>query len=176
MLTLTLQNEQDTDRLGAALAEVLPPGTVVALIGTLGAGKTLLVQAVAAALGVPREAVTSPTFVLVNEYRQGRVPIFHFDTYRLKDDDEFLALGPEEYFDSAGITFVEWADRVANLLPADRVEITLEVTNESSRRAMITAKGERTGRALEQLSEQCFSSSRLVPNHLNQSDKHSFDC
>ena len=61
MLTLTLQNEQDTDRLGAALAEVLPPGTVVALIGTLGAGKTRLVQAVAAALGVPRDAVTSPT-------------------------------------------------------------------------------------------------------------------
>ena len=100
MLTITLNNEQDTERLGAALADVLPPGTVVALIGTLGAGKTRLVQAVATALGVPAGGVTSPTFVLVNEYRQGRVPVFHFDTYRLKDDDEFLALGPEEYFES----------------------------------------------------------------------------
>jgi tRNA threonylcarbamoyladenosine biosynthesis protein TsaE len=139
MLTLNLKSEQDTDRLGAALAEVLAPGTVVALIGTLGAGKTRLVQAVASALGVPRDAVTSPTFVLVNEYRQGRLPIFHFDTYRLKDDDEFLALGPEEYFDSSGLTFIEWADRVAGLLPADRLGITLEVTGDSSRIVAIGA-------------------------------------
>jgi tRNA threonylcarbamoyladenosine biosynthesis protein TsaE len=141
MLSLTLHNEQDTDRLGAALAEVLPPGTVVALIGTLGAGKTRLVQAVAAALGFPCDAVTSPTFVLVNEYRQGRMPIFHFDTYRLKDHDEFIALGPEEYFDSTGITFVEWADRVAGLLPADRVEITIEVTGDYSRQVSIATFG-----------------------------------
>lgn len=151
MLTLTLQNEQDTDCLGAALAEVLPPGTVVALIGTLGAGKTRLVQAVASALGVPRDAVTSPTFVLVNEYRQGRLPIFHFDTYRLKDDDEFLALGPEEYFESNGLTFIEWADRVAGLLPRDRVEITLEVTGDTTRSATIEAPGPRLATAIENL-------------------------
>ena len=151
MLTLTLQSEQDTDRLGAALAEVLPPGTVVALIGTLGAGKTRLVQAVATALGVPRDAVTSPTFVLVNEYRQGRIPIFHFDTYRLKDDDEFLALGPEEYFDSTGITFVEWADRVADLLPADRIEITLEVTGDTTREVTVSRMGAKLDGAFEQL-------------------------
>src|SRR5882724_9801049 len=151
MLTLTLQNEQDTDRLGAALAEVLPPGTVIALIGTLGAGKTRLVQAVATALGVPRDAVTSPTFVLVNEYRQGRLPIFHFDTYRLKDDDEFLALGPEEYFDSAGITFVEWADRVADLLPRDRLEITLEVNSDTSRRVTIDGRASVSTAAVDQL-------------------------
>ena len=120
MFTFIANNEHDTERLGAALAGVLPPGTVVGLIGTLGAGKTRLVQAVAAALGVPAGNVTSPTFVLVNEYRGGRLPIYHFDTYRLKDDDEFLDLGPEEYFDSSGLTFVEWADRVADLLPAKR--------------------------------------------------------
>jgi tRNA threonylcarbamoyladenosine biosynthesis protein TsaE len=151
MFTFTLHNEHDTDRLGAALAEVLPPGTVVALIGTLGAGKTRLVQAVAVALGVPREAVTSPTFVLVNEYRQGRVPIFHFDTYRLKDDDEFLALGPEEYFDSNGITFVEWADRVADLLPADRVEITIEVTDDTTRQVAISQTGSMFSGSIEAL-------------------------
>jgi len=137
LFTFTAHNEHDTDRLGAALAGVLPPGTVVALIGTLGAGKTRLVQAVAAAVGVPRANVTSPTFVLVNEYTGGRLPIYHFDTYRLKDDDEFLNLGPDEYFDSSGLTFVEWADRVANLLPTERLEISIEVTSETTRRFSI---------------------------------------
>jgi len=134
MLVFTAHNERDTQYLGTALAHVLPGGTVVALIGTLGAGKTRLVQAVAMALGVPDGTVTSPTFVLVNEYTRGRLPIYHFDTYRLKDEDEFLALGPDEYFDAGGITFVEWADRVAELLPADRLEITIEVADETTRR------------------------------------------
>ena len=151
MLTLTLQNEQDTERLGAALADVLPPGTVVALIGTLGAGKTRLVQAVATALGVPVGGVTSPTFVLVNEYRQGRVPVFHFDTYRLKDDDEFLALGPDEYFDSDGLSFVEWADRVEHLLPEERVEIELEVTGDTSRRVTLIGTSDKLDRVIEQI-------------------------
>ena len=137
MFTFTAHNEQDTDRLGAALAAALPPGTVIGLVGTLGAGKTRLVQAVAAAVGVPRANITSPTFVLVNEYTSGRLPIYHFDTYRLKDDDEFLNLGPDEYFDSAGLTFVEWADRVEALMPADRVEIQIEVIGELERRFTI---------------------------------------
>jgi tRNA threonylcarbamoyladenosine biosynthesis protein TsaE len=140
MLSITLHDESEMERLGAALGDVLPAGTVVALIGTLGAGKTRLVQAVAVALGVPRDAVTSPTFVLVNEYRQGRLPVFHFDTYRLKDDDEFLELGPEEYFDAGGLVFIEWADRVTHLLPADRIEITLELTGDTSRRVAVAAK------------------------------------
>jgi tRNA threonylcarbamoyladenosine biosynthesis protein TsaE len=139
MFTYISNNERDTERLGAALASELPPGTVVGLIGPLGAGKTRLVQAVATALGVPPGRVTSPTFVLVNEYTGGRLPVYHFDTYRLKDDDEFLNLGPDEYFDSSGITFVEWADRVATLLPPDRLEITIDVTSETERR--ITLRG-----------------------------------
>jgi tRNA threonylcarbamoyladenosine biosynthesis protein TsaE len=139
MKTFTLNNEQDTERLGAALAAVLPPGTVIGLIGTLGAGKTRLVRAVASSLGVPETNVTSPTFVLVNEYRGGRMNVFHFDTYRVKDEDEFLALGPEEYFESPGLTFVEWSDRVADLLPESRVEITIEVTGETSRSVTINA-------------------------------------
>lgn len=137
MPTFILNDERDTERLGAALAAVVPPGTVIGLIGTLGAGKTRLVQAVAVALGVPSGNVTSPTFVLVNEYTGGRIPVYHFDTYRLKDEDEFLALGPDEYFESSGVTFVEWADRVADLLPAERLEITMEVTGETQRRISI---------------------------------------
>jgi tRNA threonylcarbamoyladenosine biosynthesis protein TsaE len=139
-LTFHSNSEADTARLGVALANVLPPGTVVALVGTLGAGKTRLVQAVARALGVPADATSSPTFVLVNEYRQGRVPVFHFDAYRLRDEDEFLELGPEEYFDGEGITFIEWADRVERVLPADRIEIQIDVTGETTRTMWIAAK------------------------------------
>jgi tRNA threonylcarbamoyladenosine biosynthesis protein TsaE len=147
MISFTAQDERDTERLGAVLADVLPLGTVVGLIGPLGAGKTRLVQAVAAAVGVPPGNVTSPTFVLVNEYQGGRMPVYHIDTYRLKDEDEFLALGPDEYFESSGITFVEWSDRVAELLPPERLEIELEVTGETQRR--ISIRG--TSPALEEL-------------------------
>src|SRR6476619_2760340 len=137
MFQFTSKTEHDTNRLDDILARALSPGTVVALIGPLGAGKTRLVQAVATALGNAPGSVTSPTFVLVNEYTGGRLPVYHFDTYRLKDDDEFLNLGPDEYFDSNGITFVEWADRVATLLPLDRLEITIDVTSETERCIML---------------------------------------
>src|SRR5690606_9050915 len=93
----TSEEEADTDRLGAALAQQLPPGLTVALLGTLGAGKTRLVQGVARGLGVAEGVVVSPTFVLAQHYA-GRRALHHFDTYRLADSDEFLQLGPEECF------------------------------------------------------------------------------
>lgn len=142
LFTFVSTSEADTDRLGQALAEALEPGTTVALIGTLGAGKTRLVQAIAAAQGVPRDEATSPTFVLVNEYR-GRMPMYHIDAYRLRDDDEFLELGPDEYFESDGLTFIEWADRVADCLPAERLEIRCEATGEFERQFMLRAYGSR---------------------------------
>ena len=131
-LTVDALNEADTTRLGTALAEVLPDGATVALCGTLGAGKTRLVQAIAEAAGVNRRDVLSPTFVLIQEYH-GRRSIYHIDAYRLRDEDEFLALGPEEYFDGDGLVLVEWADRVPKCLPKDRVEIHIEVTGPQSR-------------------------------------------
>ena len=134
-------DENDTDRLGAALAALLPDGTTLALCGTLGAGKTRLVRAIAHAAGVRPAEVTSPTFVLCREYH-GRRTLYHLDAYRLRDEDEFLELGPEEFFDSAGITLVEWADRVAGCLPAERIEIHVEVTGPTSRRFEIAAVGE----------------------------------
>lgn len=122
------------------MGEVLPAGTTVALCATLGAGKTYLVKAVVTAMGVDPEQVISPTFVLCREY-DGKHPIYHLDAYRIRDDDEFLELGPEEYFDSDGITFVEWADRVAACLPRDRVEIGIEPLAATSRRFHIRATG-----------------------------------
>ena len=131
----------DTQCLGAALAGALPPGAVVALNGPLGAGKTALVQVVAAAAGVERQNVTSPTFVLVNEYQGRRRPLYHFDAYRVRDDDEFLALGPEEYFEGRGLSLIEWAERVERCLPPERLEVRLHVTGGYTRRAVVSAVG-----------------------------------
>jgi len=144
-------DEQATDHLGQLLADTLSPGAVVALIGTLGAGKTRLVQSVAAALGVARDAVTSPTFVLVNEYLGGRLPIYHFDTYRLRDDDEFLELGPEEYFEGNGLTFIEWADRVERCLPRDYLTVTIEVVGELEREFIVRSESSHYKPVVEEL-------------------------
>jgi len=152
-LVYEAKDEQATAALGRALAEVLPPGTTVALYGTLGAGKTRLVQAVAEGLGVDRNQVVSPTFVLIQEY-QGRRPLFHLDAYRLRDEDEFLELGPDEYFESEGITLVEWADRVVDCLPAEHVNIHVEVTGSHARRFTISATGASCGEVPRRLSER----------------------
>jgi tRNA threonylcarbamoyladenosine biosynthesis protein TsaE len=136
------KSEADTFRLGAALAEHLPDGSVVALLGTLGAGKTRLVQAIAEGCGIERRHVVSPTFVLIHEYPGDRM-IYHIDAYRLKDEDEFLELGPEEYFESDGITLIEWADRVEACLPRERLEVRIEVTGAETREFVLVAHGEK---------------------------------
>jgi tRNA threonylcarbamoyladenosine biosynthesis protein TsaE len=143
-------DESATAAFGAAIAEVLPPGTTVALCGTLGAGKTRLVQAIAEALGVERRSVVSPTFVIVQEHH-GRRTVYHIDAYRLRDEDEFLALGPEEFFESDGLVLIEWADRVESCLPKDRVEIHIEVTGPQSRHFEVVSIGPRYATAVEQL-------------------------
>jgi tRNA threonylcarbamoyladenosine biosynthesis protein TsaE len=144
-------SEADTDRLGAALATALPPGTTIALSGTLGAGKTRLVQAIAAACGIDREDVVSPTFVLCQRY-QGDRTIYHFDAYRLKDDDEFRELGPEEFFESDGMTIIEWGDKVADCLPEERIEIEIEVTGTTARRFVVNGVGPRYAAVVQELS------------------------
>jgi tRNA threonylcarbamoyladenosine biosynthesis protein TsaE len=146
----TAENEVQTAALGAALAEALPAGTTVALSGTLGAGKTRLVQAVAVAAGVDRREVVSPTFVLIQEY-SGRRQIVHVDAYRLKNTEEFSALGPEEYFTGDALVLVEWADRVSEALPAERIEIEIEVVGNTRRRFTIRAVGEKYRDVIGQL-------------------------
>ena len=131
----------DTQKLGTLLERLIPDGAVVSLVGSLGTGKTTLVRAIASAGGENPQDVSSPTFVLIQEYTAGRRPIYHFDAYRIADDDEFLELGPEEYFDSSGVTFVEWADRVVNCLPESYILISVEHTGDASRRYKISAVG-----------------------------------
>lgn len=133
-------DEQGTARLGQALAAALPERAVIALNGTLGAGKTRLVQALAEALGVDRRDVISPTFMLVQEY-VGRCPIYHFDAYRLTGADEFWALGPDEYFAAPGVSIIEWAERVPGCLPAERLEIAITVLGPSDRHFECRASG-----------------------------------
>ncbi len=138
--TYRASDEADTARLGEALAEVLPPGSLVALDGPLGAGKTRLVQAAAAASGVDRSEVVSPTFVLVHEYAGSR-PIIHIDAYRISGDAEFAAMGAEEYFNAENLVFIEWANRVPLSLPRERLQITIEVVARDMRQFQVSAVG-----------------------------------
>ena len=150
---LYLHSEADTRRFGHALAASLPPGATVGLIGTLGAGKTRLVQAVAEACGIERDRVVSPTFTICNEYR-GTPSISHLDLYRVADEDELLELGIEEYFDAPELTLVEWADRFAAHLPPERFDVQMDISGESSRRVTVTAHGPAYEAALQRLRER----------------------
>jgi tRNA threonylcarbamoyladenosine biosynthesis protein TsaE len=133
----------DTDAFGRRLAALMFPGAVVALVGPLGAGKTHLVRAVAEGMGIrDSRVVNSPTFVLIQEY-QARLPIFHFDAYRLKGSGEFFDLGVHEYFQGTGVCLVEWADRVEGCLPPEHLRITITPTGETSRTFELTGFGAR---------------------------------
>jgi tRNA threonylcarbamoyladenosine biosynthesis protein TsaE len=135
-LMIDVESENETERLGRAIADSLTPGTVVGMVGPLGAGKTFLVRAIAEALGVDAGAIASPTFVLIHEY-EGRLPIYHFDAYRLETPQAFEDLGVVDYWGGDGACLVEWADRVRGLLPDDCWLITLKPTGPTSRSVWI---------------------------------------
>jgi tRNA threonylcarbamoyladenosine biosynthesis protein TsaE len=135
-LRIDLDSEAETDRLGAVIASTIEPGTVIGLSGPLGAGKTRLVRAIATSLGVDPRAISSPTFVLVHEY-EGRIPVFHFDAYRLGGPEPFEALGVAEYWDAGGVCLVEWADLVRDVLPRSAWSIRIEPTGPESRRVWL---------------------------------------
>ena len=113
---IRLDGEAATKEYGYRLAEEAVPGQVIALIGDLGAGKTTLTKYIAEGLGVT-EHVQSPTFTIVREYHSGRMPLYHFDVYRIDDPDEMFEIGYEEYFYGDGLCVVEWADKIEGLLP-----------------------------------------------------------
>lgn len=131
-------SREETEALGARLAQVLTAGAVVAFTGDLGAGKTAFVSGMARALGV-EERVTSPTFTIVNEYEGGRLPLFHFDMYRLGSSEELFDIGWEDYLHRGGICAVEWSERVADVLEdALRVDIR---RGEGDNERIITVEG-----------------------------------
>ena len=130
-LKWTTHSPEDTKKLGIALGKVLRSGDLVAFTGELGSGKTTMIQGICEGLGV-QEKVTSPTFVLITTY-EGRVPVHHFDLYRLERREEFLNLGYEEYFNDQGITLIEWSEKIKDLLPTQRIEIHLLRQKENER-------------------------------------------
>jgi tRNA threonylcarbamoyladenosine biosynthesis protein TsaE len=141
--TIDLSSLAATEAFGRRLGSLLFPGTVVALIGPLGAGKTHLVRAVAEGLGVTdARVVTSPTFVLIQEY-EGRLPIYHFDAYRLRGAGDLIDLGVHEYFEGDGVCLVEWADRAQEILPQEHLRLELVVVSETARRAVLKGVGGR---------------------------------
>ena len=128
----------ETEALGAKLAAVLQPGDVIAYLGDLGAGKTAFTRGLARGLGIA-EAVTSPTYTLVNEYLDGRLPLFHFDMYRLSDADELFDLGWEDYLARRGVCAVEWSENVWEALENPiTVQIRTDADDEALRRITIT--------------------------------------
>ena len=151
-LVCQVADEVETNTVGHQIALLLKAGDVVALIGDLGAGKTRFVKAVAHAWDVPQDEVNSPTFTLIQEYL-GRVPIRHCDTYRLRTAEEFADLGLDELFASDGIALVEWADRVVEFLPRDRLEIRITIDSPTARTIEVMATGKRSRRILSQLSD-----------------------
>ena len=125
----------ETEAIGAALGKILPSGTVIAYRGDLGAGKTAFTRGLARGLGYT-DMVTSPTYTIVNEYLGGRLPLFHFDMYRLRSSDDLWDIGWEDYLDRNGICAVEWSENVADALEGPLM-ITIEKTGEESRRITI---------------------------------------
>ena len=130
---IVLKNETDTRALGAKLSAQMEPGQVYALIGDLGTGKTTLAKAVARGLGVT-ETLTSPTFTIVQEYETGRLPLYHFDVYRVNDEDELFEVGLEDYFHKGGVCLIEWADLIEDLLPEGTVTVRLAYGEEEGER------------------------------------------
>lgn len=125
MKQFAINSEKNTRDFGLALSGRLEPGSVLALLGDLGTGKTALTKYIAEGLGVS-ELITSPTFTLVQEYYSGRLPLYHFDVYRIDDPEELYELGYEEYFYGKGICVVEWADKIDELLPDSAFQIAIE--------------------------------------------------
>ena len=141
------------DRLAESMVNRLPRHLVIGLVGTLGAGKTTLVQAIARAAGIDSSDVTSPTFTLLQSHR-GRITLNHLDAYRLADEDEFLELGVDELFeDDQSWTLIEWADRFQSVLPTDALWIEIKIDDDGHRSVVFKTEHPSTRQALNQVAD-----------------------
>ena len=131
--------EADTVLEGEKLGRCLEPGSVVALYGDLGAGKTAFVRGLAAGLGI-ESAITSPTFTIVNEH-PGQIPLFHFDMYRISSESELFDIGWDEYLERGGVCVVEWSERIPNAIPPDAIIVRIENSGGDNRRIFLKDQG-----------------------------------
>lgn len=120
-----IKNEEETKAFGEKLSNGAKPGQVIALIGDLGTGKTTLTKYIASGLGI-QEVITSPTFTIVKEYHSGKLPLYHFDVYRIMDSEEMFQIGADDYFFGNGLCVIEWADQIYDILPEDTMFIFIE--------------------------------------------------
>ncbi len=122
-------SEEETIKIGEELGKLLKPGTIIGLIGELGTGKTVLVKGIARGLNI-REEPNSPTFVIMNKY-DGRMPLYHFDLYRISSEEELEEIGYEEYFYGQGVTIVEWSDRIKEIFPEYTIKIEIKIPDKN---------------------------------------------
>ncbi len=131
---------EDTICLGRKIGKLLKAGNVIALVGNLGAGKTVIAKGLCDGLGVKEDYITSPTYTIINQY-DGRMPVYHIDLYRLNDSKELYNLGWDEYIYGNGTCIIEWADKAAEMLPEEYLMLNIEVTGKDKREIILQAKG-----------------------------------
>ena len=150
MVKIYLENEEQTKDIGYKLGQLVTPKSVICLIGDLGAGKTTMTQSLAKALEVD-DYITSPTFTIVNEY-EGRIPLYHFDVYRIGSSDEMYDIGFDEYIDGDGVCIIEWANLIEDILTNEYLYIEMNY-KETGREMILTPKGEKYEEIVKELTK-----------------------
>ena len=140
-MEIRTHSEKETFELGKRIANAVNPGTVILFYGDLGAGKTVMTKGIAAGLGIA-EMITSPTFTIMQEYEGGRMPLYHLDVYRIEDPDEMEEVGLNEYIYGNGLTVIEWAEQIEDILPEDAIKITIERNVENPEERDIRIEGD----------------------------------
>lgn len=165
MLRINVDNIKETEKIGYMLGKLLTGGEIICMIGDLGAGKTTMTQSIAKGLDV-EDYVTSPTFTIINEY-SGRCPLYHFDVYRINDVDEMYDLGYEEYFYSNGVSIIEWANIIEEILPTERLNIEIsKKDNNEGREIAINGRGNKYLNVIEKMEEELKKNENLSNRYL----------
>jgi len=148
-LTIITKSPEETKNLGKEVSKLTKPGDLLAFYGELGAGKTCFIQGISQGLKV-KDYVTSPSFTIINEY-QGKIPIYHFDLFRLDNAEEILELGYKEYFYGEGLTVIEWAEKIEQLLTKEHLKIEIKFKDRYQRIISFIPQGDRFNKFLEEL-------------------------
>lgn len=146
----TTNNPEETMRLGREIGKLLKQGDVIALIGNLGTGKTVIANGLCRSLGVNEDYITSPTYTIINQY-DGRIPVYHIDLYRLNDSRELYNIGWDEYIYGNGTCIIEWADKAGEMLPEKYLIVNIEVTGKDKRKITLQARGDSYKNLLERV-------------------------
>jgi len=134
---------KDTLNIGRHIVKNLQKGDIICLFGKFGAGKTVLTKGIAMGLGIAKDKIISPSFVLIREYDLAKIPLYHFDLYRMEKEKDILGLGYEDYLNTQGIAVIEWADKLKELLPREYLKIRLEIIGKDIRKVTIRGMGKR---------------------------------